>query len=144
MSQAEHIPLKTREQLAESVRKDITKSRRKDWRYFDIAQALLVLGIIASGLAAVTSALGLDKIIPTVLAVIASLSYSIRSQLSLEERSFFYYAYTTELEVALYDIEYSNREMDELLRQLKQAERKVRFPRLRRETRDEARGRGRE
>lgn len=136
MSQDEHIPLKSRKQLAESVRKDITKSRRKDWCYFNIAQYLLVLGIIASALAAVTSALGWDKIIPTVLAVIASLSYSVKSQLNLEERSFFYYDYTTELEVILYDIEYSDKEMDELLRPLKQAEKKVRFPRLRRETKN--------
>jgi hypothetical protein len=116
--------------LESKVKDDISYYEKRDWYYFNIAQTMIVIGLVSSSLAALSSALDWGKFYTTLFAIIPTLAYAIGSRLKFEDRSFFYYEITIKLYAILLNIEFRNKPIDEIITQLQQIELKTKFPHL--------------
>jgi hypothetical protein len=116
--------------LERMVRRDIKYSKDKDWRNFKIAQSIIVIGLLSSSLAALSSALEWGKYLTTIFAIIPTFVYAVGSRLRFEDRSFFYYENTIRLKAILLDIEFRNKPVEDIIARLQKVKTNARFPRL--------------
>ena len=127
---------KTRDELLHEVKGWTDYYNKWDKRYYYIAQTILWVGMLASTLAALSSALEWDKNLTTILAILPAFAYAIEARLRFEDKSFFYYGYAIKLEAVRLDLKFTDTPIEEIVKRLKQIDQEMKYPRLGQDTKN--------
>jgi hypothetical protein len=124
------VAAEPRAELLREVQGRVDHYYKWDKRYYYIAQTILWAGMLASTLAALSSALGWDKNLTTILAILPAFAYAIEARLRFEDKSFFYFGYGNKLNAVRLDLEFTDAPIEEIVKRLKQIEGEMEYPRL--------------